>query len=67
MEKCGLTWCGYVERMAKRGRGRGSQTKVWMDGVKETLNKKGPTLEQARVTVHDRVVVWQMGCDCIER
>ena len=51
------------ERMAKRvyvsgvdgRRGRGRPSRVWMDGVKEALNKRGWTLEQARTTVHDRV------------
>ena len=28
---------------------------VWMDGVKEAVTNCGLTLEQARVTVHDRV------------
>ena len=68
VERCVLRWFGHVERMndermAKRvyvsgveGRqGRGRPNRVWIDGVKEALNKRGWTLEQARTTVHDRV------------
>ena len=51
------------ERMAKRvyvsgvdgRRGRGRPNRVWMDEVKEALNKRGWTLVQARMTVYDRV------------
>ena len=28
--------------------------RVWMDGVKEAVTYRGLTLEQIRVTVHDR-------------
>ena len=65
--RCVLRWFGHVERMneervAKRAydsgvdgrRGRGRPNRVWMDGVKEALNERGLTLEQARVTVHER-------------
>ena len=65
--RCVLRWFGHIERMdegrvAKRvyesgvdgRRGRGRPNRVWMDGVKEALNGRGLTLEQARVTVHDR-------------
>ena len=68
VERCVLRWFGHVERMndermAKRvyvsgvdgRRGRGRPNRVWMDGVKEALNKRGWTLEQAKTTVHDRV------------
>ena len=63
-----LRWFGHVERMndermAKRvyvsgvdgRRGRGRPNRVWMDGVKEALNKRGWTLEQAKTIAHDRV------------
>ena len=33
---------------------RGRPTRLWMDGVKEAVTNRGLTLEQARVTVHDR-------------
>ena len=33
------------------GWGRGNLTKVWKDGEKEAVNKRGWTLERARVTV----------------
>ena len=36
-------------------RGRGSPTRVWMDGVNDSLRGRGLTSEQPRVTVRDRV------------
>ena len=50
------------ERLAKtvyessvRGvRRRGKPRKCWMDGVKETLERKGLNIEEAKVSVHDR-------------
>ena len=67
VKNCVLRRFGHVERIddernAKRvydsgvqgRRVRGRPTRVWMDGVKETVTNKGLTLEQARVTVHDR-------------
>ena len=67
VERCVLRWYRHVERMnddrmAKMvhvsgvdgRRGRGRPNRVWMDGVKEALNVRGWTLEQARVNVHDR-------------
>ena len=36
-------------------RGRGRPNSVWMDGVRKALNDIGLTLEQAKMTVHDRV------------
>ena len=67
VERSVLRWYGHIERMngewvAKRvydsevggRRGRGRPNRVWMDGVKEALNKRGWTLEQAREVVDDR-------------
>ena len=67
VERCVLRWFGHVERMDDERlakmvyasgvdgrRGRGRPNRVWLDGVKEALNERGWTLEQARVTVHDR-------------
>ena len=68
MENCVLKWFGDLDRMndirmAKRvyylgvqvSQGRVRPTRVLMDGVKEVITNRGLTLEQARVTVHDRV------------
>ena len=35
-------------------RSRGRPTRVWMDRVKEAVTNRELTLDQARVTVHDR-------------
>ena len=35
-------------------RRRGKPRKCWMDGVKETLERKGLNIEEAKVSVHDR-------------
>ena len=51
------------ERIAKRvyesgveGRqGRVRTNSVWIDEVRKALNNRGLTLEQERMTVHDRV------------
>ena len=62
-----LRWFGHVERMgddrlAKRVydsnvrgmRRRGRPRKCWIDGVNETLERKGLTIEEAKVSVQDR-------------
>ena len=44
--------------MAKRVYDLGMEvrpTRVWKNGVNEALNKRGRTLQQARVTVHYRM------------
>ena len=67
VDRCTLRWFGHVERMneermAKKvyvsavngRRDRGRPTRVWMDGVKDALNAREVTLEQARMIVDDR-------------
>ena len=67
VDRCTLRWFGHVERMneermakkvyvsAENGRrDRGRPTRVWMDGVKDALNAREVTLEQARMIVDDR-------------
>ena len=52
------------EKMAKRiydAEVIGRRTRVWMDGVKGSLRGRGLILEQAKVTVHDR-----MGCQSMD-
>ena len=62
-----LRWFGHVERMgderlAKRVyesnvrgvRRRGRPRKCWINGVKETLERKGLNIEEAKVSVQDR-------------
>ena len=60
VEKYGPSWLGHVERigeerMEKRvydteiigRRGRGRPTRMWMDGVKDSLSGRSFSLEQA--------------------
>ena len=67
VEKCVLRFYGHVKRMNDEGmakklydlriegrQDRGRPARVWMDGVKDALNRRGWTLEQERVTVNDR-------------
>ena len=69
-----LRWFGHVERMgderlAKRVydsnvrgvRRRGRPRKCWINGVKETLERKGLTIEEAKVSVQDRSE-WRIIC-----
>ena len=62
-----LRWFGHVERMGEdrlvrrvydsnvRGaRSRGRPRKCWIDGVQETLERKGLGIQEARVCVQDR-------------
>ena len=77
VDRCVLRWFGHVERMDETRmvkkvyvssvdgvRGRGRPGKVWMDGVNDALDKRGWTLEQARVEVHDRVC-WRNLVNCV--
>ena len=63
-----MRWFGHIKRMnderivkrayeseEKGRRDRGRQNRVWMDGVRIALNNREMTLEQARITEHDRV------------
>ena len=67
MDQSVLRWFGHVERMeddrlVKRvydsevmgGRRRGRPRKCWIDGVKEVLERKGLSMEEARECVQDR-------------
>ena len=69
-----LRWYGHVERMGDerlvkrvyesevRGvRRRGRPRKCWMDGVKETLGKRGLSLQEAKASVQDRSE-WRSVC-----
>ena len=44
-----------VESGVEGRRSRGRPNRVWMDGVRKTLNNRALTLEQARMAVHDSV------------
>ena len=74
-----LRWFGHVERMgderlAKRVyesdvrgvRRRGRPRKCWMDGVKETLERKGLNIQEAKVSVQDRSE-WRSVCRGVRR
>ena len=74
MDQGVLRWFGHVERMENerlvkrvyesdiRGvRRRGRPKKCWMDGVKETLGRKGLNIQEAKVSVQDRSV-WRSIC-----
>ena len=67
MDQGVLRWFGHVERMGNerlvkrvyesevRGvRRRGRPRKSWMNGVKETLERKGLNIQEAKVSVQDR-------------
>ena len=69
-----LRWFGHVERMgderlAKRvyesyvrgTRRRGRPRKCWMNGVNELLERKGLSIQEAKVSVQDRSV-WRSIC-----
>ena len=67
MDQGVLKWFGHVERMGNerlvkrvydsevRGvRRKGRPRKRWMNGVKETLERKGLNIQEAKVSVQDR-------------
>ena len=67
MDQGVLRWFGHVERMGNerlvkrvydsevRGvRSRGRPRKSWMNGVKETLGRKGLNIQEAKDSVQDR-------------
>merc|ERR1712002_884396 len=58
MDQGVLRWFGHVERVYNsevRGvRRRGRPRKSWMDGVNETLGRKGLNIQEAKDSVQDR-------------